>query len=244
MLEATVNRSHLVRIAIGAALLGLVLWMIPRPSAAAPAGASNFEQRCERDMRPVIVVRTMVPGVVLNHGVSSRVLNTKGAYSNAGEAMLGMTSSSTRAEISVGGPSLTDPASGRECLAPRIDVELTYQPFDIYVAREFHANSCSYRTVFAHEMEHVRIYTDNLPVIEERVREELLRRYDGRPVYAPINQGLGVLHDQIDRWLRPLIKSELVKVELQQRVLDTRDEVERLSHACQGEIATLMGSSF
>jgi hypothetical protein len=93
-------------------------------------------------------------------------------------------------------------------------------------------------------MRHVSIYVDNLPRIEQVVRAELTRRYAGQPLYAPRGQGLKILNDQIDNWLRPLIRAELAKVELQQQVLDSRDEVERLSHMCQGEVATMMGSSF
>jgi hypothetical protein len=158
--------------------------------------------------------------------------------------MMGLTASRTRADVYVGGSSLTDAASGRECIAPRIDVELSYHPLDVYVAREFHPSSCSYRTVYAHEMQHVKIYAENLPLIEQRVREELQQRYHGRPLFAARDQGITLLHEQIDNWLRPLIKDELAKVEIQQRNLDTRDETERLSHACQGEITHLMGSTF
>ncbi|WLI90492.1 hypothetical protein Q4S45_05050 [Massilia sp. R2A-15] len=236
------KKSHLVRIAVLALLLLLILWLIPRPSAAAPA--DPFEQRCERDMRPTIVVRTHAPDFVVHNSLSSRVLTNKGAYTSAGEAMMGMTSSSTRAEIYVDGPALVDVASGRECIAPRIDVELSYHPLDVYVAREFHPMSCSYRAVFEHEMQHVKIYADNLPRIERRVREELRQRYEARPLLAPLHQGLDMLQGQIDNWLRPLITAELAKVEVEQRALDTRAETERLSHSCLGEVAAQMGSSF
>lgn len=238
------KKSHIVRIAVFAALLALVLWMIPRPSAAAPATADTFTQRCEREMRPIIAVHTRAPDFVVHNTVSSRVLNTKGSYAATGEAVLGMTASSTRAEIDVDGPALTDVDNARECIAPRITVELSYHPLDVYVAREFHPMSCSYRAVYEHEMQHVKVYIDNLPRIEQRVRQELLTRYDAGPLYAPLHHGLDVLHGQIESWLRPLILKELAAVEVQQHALDSRDETERLSHSCQGQIAAMMGSSF
>jgi hypothetical protein len=236
-----VKSSHPTPVLL-ALLLMLLLLLLPRPAIAAPTG--SFEQRCESSMRPSIEVHAHRPGFVVHNGVSSRVLNTRGATTLAGQAMMGMTASSTRAEIVIDGSGLSDHASGRECIAPRIDVELSYQPLDVYVAREFHPASCSYRAVFAHEMQHVKVYADNLPRIEQLVRDELVRRYGGRPLYAPLDKGLATLQEQIDTWLRPLIKSELAKVEVQQLALDTRDETERLSHSCQGEVASLMGSSF
>jgi hypothetical protein len=241
LVEAAVNTSHL-RPALLAILLLLSLLPLPRPAIAAPP--TSFEQRCEQEMHPTIAVRAHRPGFLVHNTVSSRVLNTRGTHAVSGQAMMGMTASSTRAEIDIDGPALSDAASGRECIAPRISVELSYQPLDIYVARELHPASCSYREVYAHELQHVKIYVDHLPRIELVIRDELMRRYGGRPLYAPRNEGLTILHNQIDSWLRPLIKSELAKVEKRQVALDSRDEVERLSHLCQGEIASLMGSSF
>lgn len=213
-----------------------------RPAVAAPA--DSFEQRCESELAPLIAVEARHPGFKVHNTVSARVLNTRGSYASASQALLGMTASSTRAEIDIDGPSLFDPASGRECLAPHITVELSYQPLDVYVAREFHPASCSYREVYAHEMQHVKIYLDNLPRIERRVREELSSRYGARPLYAPRNEAVARLNAEIDSWLRPFIQAELAQVEAQQLALDSRDEVERLSHMCQGEIANALGSSF
>lgn len=231
------------RPALLAFLLLLLLLLLPHPATGAPL-VNAFEQRCESEMRPRFEVVAHRPGFVVHNTVSSRVLNNKGSYTVAGQAMLGMTSGSTRAEITLDGPALSDPGSDRECIAPRITVDLSYQPLDVYVAREFQPTSCSYREVYAHEMRHVKVYADNLPRIEQVVREELVRRYGDRPLYAQRNKGVASLQDQIDGWLRPLIKAELAKVEQQQREVDNRDEVERLSRSCLGEIATAMGSSF
>lgn len=121
---------------------------------------------------------------------------------------------------------------------------LSYQPLDVYVAREFNPYSCPFRVVIAHELRHVQIYREQLPRLEATVRSELARRYANRPLYAAIGEGLNTLQDDIDAWLRPLIKSELAAVEVIQRQLDSPEEERRLSQACQGEVASMMGSSF
>jgi hypothetical protein len=238
-MEAAVDAYHL-RPALPAMLL-LVLLLAPPAAMAAPP--TIFEQRCEQEMQPSIVVTAHRPGYVVHNTVSSRVLNTRGAHNVPGQAMMGLTASSTRAEIYIDGPGLADAASGRECIAPKIQVDLSYQPLDVYVAREFHPASCPYRAVFAHEMQHVQIYADNLPRIEQLVRSELVKRYGGRPLYAPRDKGLATLQEHIDNWLRPLIKAELAKVEVQQLALDSADLAYSLSHTCHGELASLMGSS-
>ncbi|WP_426176321.1 hypothetical protein [Massilia sp. TWR1-2-2] len=84
--------------------------------------------------------------------------------------MMGLTSSTTRAEIVIDGAALVDVIGKRECLAPRITVEPGYRPFEVHVARELPPASCSYRQVFADEMGHVKVDADSLPVIDERVR--------------------------------------------------------------------------
>jgi hypothetical protein len=203
-----------------------------------------FRQRCEREMKPRFEVRSRDPGVEVHNTLSSLMLNTRGSYTAPGQAMMGLTASSTRAEIGIDGPALQDQPSGRECIAPRVVVELSYQPLDVYVAREFHPASCSYRQVFAHEMRHVQLYREQLPHIVQRVRDELARRYGERPLYADAGHGLDLLEQQVDGWLRPLLKLEMAKVEVLQRALDSPEETFLLSHGCMGEIAQIMKSSF
>jgi hypothetical protein len=242
LLEAAVNTSHL-RPALLAILLLLLLMLLPRPAIAAPS-AATFEQRCEREMQPSLEVVALRPGFAVKNNLSSRILNTRVNYAYSGDAMLGMTATSTRTEIDIDGPALSDPSSGRECIAPKIAVQISYQPLDVYVARELHPASCSYRTVYEHEMQHVKIYVDNLPRIEKLVRGELGKRFGGGPLYAPAKKALPMLQDQVDTWLRPLIREELAKVEAQQRKLDSLAESERLSRSCSGEVLTLMGTRY
>lgn len=236
------NTVHPHHALLGLLLLLLLLLLPSHVNAANPA--DNFEQRCEREMLPKIEVHAHRPGFVVNNTVSSRVLNTRGDSVRVGQSMMGLTASTTRAEISIDGPGLADAASGRECIAPIIEVDLSYQPLDVFVAREFHPASCAYRAVFTHELQHVKVYADSLPVIERAVRAALEQRYAGKPLYAERGKALAALQEQIDGWLRPLIKAELAKVDRLQLALDSVDESDKLSHSCHGEVAHLMGSSF
>lgn len=221
-----------------AALLSLPCVALANP------GDGAFDLRCEREMKPHIEVISSIATYKLNNTISSRVLNTRGTYATVHQMLLGMTSGTNRTEILLDGPSLQDKPNRRECLAPRILVQLAYQPIDVYVAREFNTYSCAYREVFAHEMRHVSIYRENLPLVEDKIRKALAERYGDRPMYAPLGQGLDLLEQDVDNWLRPMIRDELARVEKVQRELDSPDEVFRLSHSCGGEVASMMGSSF
>lgn len=224
-------------------LLTLVCWLC----AAGGAIASNttpFQARCEREMRPKIVIESRDYGYRIDNTVPSRVLHNRALHSAAGDLMLGMTALESRVEIESDGPALQDGVSGAECIAPRISVALRYLPIQVYVAREFSPASCSYREILAHEMRHVQLYRELLPKVQTLVRGALAQRFAGAPLYAQAGQGLALLERQVDTWLRPLIQAELAKVEISQRSIDTDQEAFRLSSACSGELALNLGGRY
>lgn len=249
------KRSHQLGIAIAALVAALVLFFWPRSASAGvvegahkaaseAVSASGFEQNCEQSMRTSIKVSAAPTSYVLINNLSTQVLKTRGTYASASHSLMGMTSSRTRIDVAIDGATLVDRAHGRECIAPKIDVELRFEPLDVYVAREFPPQSCAFREVFKHEMQHVRIYTEQLQRIEGLVRSELLNRYQGHPLYTAEGDSLRILQEQIDGWLPALLHAEMAKVELMQQRLDQADETDKLSHACMGEVASMMGSSF
>jgi hypothetical protein len=206
--------------------------------------ASDFTQRCEREMKPVLEVHAHEADFNVVSVVASRVLNTRVSDGSASHMTLGMTSGTHRTEITLDAPALHDGASSHECVSPRIYVDLAYKPLQVFVAREFHQHSCAYRTVYAHEMRHVQVYRDNLPVLERRVQQALEEHYGTRPLYMTAQDGIRQLESDVDTWLRPFIKELLADVERQQAALDTPEETDLLSHACLGEVERAMGSSF
>ncbi|MFL6672982.1 MAG: hypothetical protein ACJ8LG_06800 [Massilia sp.] len=221
-----------------------VLLLAPALAGASPAASAVFSLRCEREMKPVFEVSAHLANFQVNNSVSSSVLNTRLLKASASQLALGMTAGTVQSEVMLDGLALLDQGSGLECVSPRISVVLSYNPLQVYVAREFHAQSCSYRAIFEHEMQHVRLYRQHLPLVEQRVREQLAARYRNQPLYAPAGQGLSQLEADVDQWLRPLIREELARIELLQAGLDTPEESFRLSHACLGEVASRVGSSF
>ena len=157
-----------------------------------------------------------------------------------GSWVLGLTHTEARVSIKVGGRMLLDKASGHECVAPRIDVNLFYAPIVIYVSREFPPGSCSYREVLAHEMRHLKTYQDFLPEAEAVVRARLAARFAGKPLYAPIGQARSLLQREVDRSWMPYIKREMSRVEALQAAIDTPQEYARLGKVCAGEVQSLL----
>jgi len=158
----------------------------------------------------------------------------------AGQYVLGLTRTESRVSINVGGRLLSDPASGYECIAPHIEVRLTYPPIVVYVSREFRPGSCAYEEVLAHEMRHLNTYLDYLPKVEARVRAALAQRFEGKPLYARIGQAQALLQREVDRGWMPYIKNEMAKVEALQAAIDSPQEYARLGKVCGGEVQLLL----
>lgn len=205
--------------------------------ASCPAQADSFEARCTSELQPRFRVTSSSAGYKVDNTVATRVLHNRAAHNSAGDMMLGLTAVTSRIEVTVDGRVLEDQETGRECLAPQIDVDLRYLPLQVYVAREFSPVGCPYRAVLEHEMEHVNLYLQHLPKVENLVRRELEKQLGGAPIYADSGAGLSVLAKQVDTWLWPLIKAEMQRIEVYQKTIDTEEESFRLSGACQGELA-------
>lgn len=221
----------------------IVLISLLLPAFVASAGEASFEQRCERLMRPSVEVTSIASPVRVLNSISSQMLSSRSAITVSGQALLGVTSSTTRADIDIDGQSLQDVASKRECIAPRLTVTLSYPVFDVFVAREFHPASCPYREIYAHEMRHVQLYREHLHHLQEQVRRELVMRLAG-PWFSPLGQGFDLLQRQVIDWLGPLIKRESDAIEVLQLKLDDREHASILSHVCMGEVDAAMGSTF
>lgn len=210
----------------------------------APAAAQTrtpFQAQCEDTIGETI-------SVLSSRSEGYRIDNTRSYFDltrlkgsvQRGSWVLGLTHTEARVSIKVGGRMLTDAASGHECVAPRIDVNLYYAPIVIYVSREFPPGSCSYREVLAHEMRHLQTYQDFLPKAEAIVRARLAARFAGKPLYAPIGQARSLLQREVDRSWMPYIKREMEKVEALQAAIDTPQEYARLGKVCAGEVQSLL----
>lgn len=225
-------------------LLALVLmcWALAAAAApGAPAQRTPFQARCEDSIGETLSVLTGVQnGFRIDNSVGYRSLTVMKGRTRPGQVVLGLTRTESRVSINVGGRLLSDPASGYECIAPHIEVRLTYPPIVVYVSREFPPGSCAYEEVLAHEMRHLNTYLDYLPKAEARVRAALAQRFEDKPLYARTGQAQGLLQREIDRGWMPYIKNEMAKVEALQAAIDSPQEYARLGKVCGGEVQSLL----
>jgi hypothetical protein len=220
--------------------LAASLWLA---AAGAVQARTPFQVRCEDTIgKTVSVLSSQQNGYRIDHTRSYRTLSQMKAGAR-GSVVLGLTRTESRVSIGVGGPMLFDKASGFECVAPRIDVDVHYLPIIIYIGSEIPAGSCAYREVLAHELRHLKAYQEHLPKVESKVRTALARRFGNRPLYAPGGQARTLLQREIDTQWMPYIKAEMAQVEIVQARIDSPQEYARLGKVCRGEVQSLLGAA-
>jgi hypothetical protein len=223
-------------------------WLVVALSLLCASGAASartaFQARCEDTIgKTVSVLSARDGGYRVDNTVAVRQLGQMKRTATPNSYVLGLTRTESRVSVGAGGAILQDPASGHECVAPRIEVKLYYVPIVIYVGREFVPGSCAYREILAHEMRHLKIYLDHLPKVEGKVRAALARRFEGKPLYAPSGQAGALLQRELNGGWMAFIKGEMEKVEPLQAAIDTPQEYGRLGKVCGGEVQSLIRSA-
>lgn len=230
-----------MRLVLGPVLsAAMLLVSTPAPAQGAPARTA-FQVRCEDTIsKTVSVFSARQNGYTINTQLSYKMLTTMKGVARRNEFVLGLTRTESQVQVGAEGPMLQDPATGYECIAPRLKVQLTYAPVRIYVGSEFPAGSCGYREILAHEMRHMQAYMDHLPKVEKTVAAALAKRFGGKPFYAPSGTARTALTFEIDSGWLPYIKAEMARVETVQAAIDAPAEYARLSSACNGEIQKIL----
>ena len=208
----------------------------------APASARTpFQAKCEDTIGQAVSVFTLRQnGYRVDHSYSFHGLTRLKGKRAPGTYVLGLTRAESQVTIAATGRMLSDPATGYECVAPRLEVNLTYLPIIVYVGREFAPGTCAYKEILAHEMRHLNTYMDFLPRAEKVVRAALEKRFAGKPLYAPAGQARNLLQREIDTGWMNYIKNEMAKVEALQAAIDTPQEYTRLGKVCAGELQSLI----
>ncbi len=206
------------------------------------AARSLFQARCEDALaKGKVTLTTRQNGYTVDNTRSFRVLTALKGNAVANAYVLGLTRAQSSMQINSGGPMLQDRLSGYECLAPKIEVQLSYTPITIFVSSEFRPGSCAYQEILAHEMRHLKAYLDHLPKVELIARKALSKRFDNKPLYARRGEGGAALQREIDSGWLPWLKREMVKVEAEQAIIDAPQEYMRLSRICKGEVQSIIG---
>lgn len=207
---------------------------------AAPA-RTPFQIRCEDTIsKTVSVLSSQQNGYTVNNQLPYRALTARTGSMDNRMQTLGLTVTKGVYRATLGGPILQDQASGYECVAPRVTIQLNYSPVLIYVGNEFAPGTCAYKEILTHEQRHLKAYMDNLARVEKVVTEALNKRFAGQPMYAPSGTAMSALEHEINGTWFPFIQAEFDKGKIEQNKIDSPQEYGRLAQACNGEIAAIV----
>ena len=202
-----------------------------------------FQARCEDSIGATITALTARDaGYSINNTLSTMALTRMKPQVHANRFVLGLTRTEARMSIKLSAQVLGDPASGHECIAPQVEVALSYAPIVRYGGSQFEPGTCAYGEVLTHEMRHLKAYLDHLPKVEMAVRAALKKRFANQPLYAPAGQGKALLEQEINTGWMPYIKKQMGDVERLQAAIDSPQEYARLSKVCKGEVQSLIES--
>ncbi|MYM75738.1 hypothetical protein GTP56_26595 [Duganella sp. FT134W] len=217
------------------------LLLLAAGSVQAAQQRTPFQVRCEDTIsKTVSVLSSKQNGFTINNQLPYRALTARTGSMDNRMQTLGLTVTKGIYRATLGGPILQDPASGYECVAPRVTIQLNYSPVLIYVGNEFAPGTCAYKEILTHEQRHLKAYMDNLARVEKVVTAALNKRFAGQPMYAPSGTAMSALEHEINGTWFPFIQAEFDKGKIEQANIDTPQEYARLAQTCNGEIAAIM----
>lgn len=219
----------------------LALAIVLAAGGAQAAQRTPFQIRCEDTItKSISVLKAKQDGYTINNQLPYRALTVRTGSGDRGMETLGLTVTQGLHKADVGGPTLQDPVSGYECIAPMVEIQLYYSPVRIYVGNEFAPGTCAYKEILAHEMRHLKAHMDNLARVQKVVGDALNKRFAGQPMYAPSGTARSALQHEVSSTWFNFIRDEFEKGKVDQEKIDSPEEYARLGKACNGEIAQIL----
>lgn len=222
------------------------LFLLTALLASVPASAQggDFRSLCERQLpAPAVQVKRADGGYSVDHQLSFRDLTGMGSdlLRHGKQNVLGITRAEMTATVEIKMARLISDEDNQECVSPQVQITVEYKPIQVFIGREFPADSCSYREILHHELRHVRAYRRHLPLVEAAIRSKLAKRANGWILYGPQGTLESELKAEVyNNWL-PLVDVEIRKVDATQAQIDSAEEYNRMEGVCDGEIQQLIG---
>ena len=187
----------------------------------AHAEGTRFEHQCEARLEPTRIEVRRLPVTIagIESAPLAKLARNEASRNDAHRrAILGVTHASFRVSSEAALTSLEDRRSARVCYRPaRVEVTVGYDPLKIVIASELPEGGCPYQAVLEHERGHARLYGEFLAIVEEAVRAELEREFDGFLGFA---ESLDAAQAALERLLLTSVR----------RALDARMQAGRALH--------------
>lgn len=202
------------------------------------ARATTLQEACNTQLSKMdvaLVFPTLVHKV--DTSVPFKQFPDKPATHKHGLESIGLTVINYTAGYTFQAQLMVDPSTNLECMTTRVDVKVDVAPLHVYIGREFPPGTCAYKEILDHEMRHVNTYQQHFVRVESVLRRELNKRFKNKPPrFARIGQSSKELDQEMKQTWMPYIKSLVDYGNRYHNAIDTQDETNRISLACNGEV--------
>jgi hypothetical protein len=205
--------------------------------------AESFRAQCEaRLAHSVVTVTPRTAPYTTNMSLDIAELTVKSPPPVHGQKTLGLTVARHASDFESERNGLRDPDTGEYCMRPSFQVTLSYNPIEVFVARELAPGSCPYQEVLHHELRHVEAYRQQLSTAVENVGRALRAHYADRIFYGDPESLRSELEKAIEQHWLPFAQHELEAVEKLHQGIDTAKEYRRYQTVCDGEINRILAA--
>jgi hypothetical protein len=192
-----------------------------------------IEQVCAKKLGPTELRVTAAPvEYTTDHTRPGDELTRMGAP-GGGRVIMGLTKTTMRSSIKIGGRGLTNPVTRKHCMRPVVDVELAFEPMTVFISRDSPEGSCQFSVTMQHELRHVSAFSDFLDSAVVQVDRDLREYFGNRIFYfASEAEAARRMGDDTRERLGPFVTESMKQVDTLQALLDTREEYDRLERQC------------
>lgn len=210
-------------------------------TAPAVAGDRSWEAQCEARLQPAHIAVTTEPSQLrYDFSQTIQALTLKAPLKTAGTKTLGLTVAQMRTSLKWSANYLVDDKTGRACMRPQLEVGLSVNPQQVYIAREFPQGSCAFNHIAEHELRHVRVNQARLEQVADQLKVELQSALGGRVFYGEHSQLRQQLEQAVTKDWLPWVQQQLNAVDAQHQLIDSPQEYAQNQTACNGEIARVL----
>ena len=203
---------------------------------AARVGIVPFEKVCARQLPPTTVdIATAPVDYAVDTTRSYHELTEMSPEAGSYDRALGLTLAQVGFKSSTALQGIEQKQGGRACVRPAIRITLSLDPMTVFVANEYHGDSCREAVIMEHERKHVAVYSQFIASLALELREAITADFGDTIFYASDrSQAEREIGDRLAVHLEPLMRDSLERIRERQRTVDSPEEYARVAAACGG----------
>jgi hypothetical protein len=202
----------------------------------ARVGLVPFEKVCARQLPPTSVDIATVPvDYTVDTTRSYHELTVMAPEAGSYDRALGLTLARVGYKSSTALQGIEQKQGGRACVRPAIRITLALEPMTVFVANEYHGDSCREAVIIEHERKHVAVYSQFIAQLAGELRTAIAADFGDTIFFAPDRaQAEREIGDRLAVHLEPMMRDSLTRIRERQRTVDSPEEYARVAAACGG----------